>query len=120
MVLGENVLDIDEIVKERSKGRPIANFSIDELKDIFTEVEFDKAFFHEVGGKAWQWFLPIKGGGAIALPVYPKCPVQLMTQDAFESDIKEFKQELDKKKELTMRDCNDLENTMNKLLKENS
>lgn len=96
-------MNAGRMIKEKNKGtnhegKPVANFRADELKELYGKVDFDKAFYHEVKRKAWRWFLPVKGGGAIVLPIYPGCPVQLFDQKAFEDDIEEFKRDVEQER----------------------
>lgn len=63
------------------------------LPQLFPDVKIKKAFFqslHPETDGSWRLYLITEQDEAIVLPIYPTCPIHLVTKDGMVDEIKEF------------------------------
>lgn len=80
------------------------------VQQLFPSVKIKKAFFQSLQPEtdgSWRLYLVTEQDEAIVLPIYPTCPIHLVTKDGMVDEIKEFIQ-------LTALQKNDLSKRLDK------
>jgi len=89
-------MQIKDILKEEKHKR----VSWARIIPLFKNADWDKSFFHCLNGQAWRWIVPV-GEGALIFPVNPDTPmVDVLSESAFQDDLKEFEMDSIKQTEL--------------------
>lgn len=63
------------------------------LPQLFPSVKIKKGFFQSLNPEqdnTWRLYLVTEQDEAIVLPIYPTCPIHLVTKDGMVDEIKEF------------------------------
>ncbi len=116
MTTDEMIKIINDKRKEKDpkyNEQPALQLPISKVKGLMV----DGSFFHEHKG-GWKWVVPFRDGSGIVLPVNPELPITLLNSEAFQSDLREFRDEAKQQKDNYADQQDSILEQMQELIKE--